>query len=271
MTGATLGRMAAPPLVDTSLHPHGLADQDLADLAWFGLKGAVAVAGYDVPGADAEELQAWLRSWVREQPGRLKAAGISPFLAIGVHPRQLPPRGLERVIATLPLLFDEARVVALGAIGLDLGGPQEERAFSLQLELAKDLGARVVVHTPEKEKAKWTRRSLSLLLESGVEPEKILVGQVDPGTIRLIRACGYTASVSVGHLRLRAEDAVAMIRQMGSGGLVLASDAGAGPGDLLALPRTVHLLERAGLSAEILDRVSRSNALSFFGIDPGEI
>lgn len=270
MRGDTLADMP-PPLFDTWIHPHGLPDQDLADLAFFGVEGAVAVTGYDLPGADADEWLAWLRSWVRGQPGRMRTRGIAPFLAVGLHPRQLPQRGLERVIASLPPLFDEARIVAIGAIGLDRGGPGEERAFALQLELAKDLGTRVMVHTPERDKPKWTRRILNLLLESGIEADRILVGQVDARTIRLIRACGYAACLSVSPMRIRAEDAVEMIRQMGSSGLLLASDAGAGPGDLLALPRTVHLLERAGLSREILDRVCRTNALSFFGIDPGTL
>lgn len=256
------------PIFDAAIHPTALNDQDLRDLAWFGVRGAVAVAGHDVPGADAGELIEWLGGLVRSEPQRLRRAGVAPFVALGIHPRQIPQRGFEEVLAALPPLFDEARVVAVGSIGLDRGGPIEEEALGRQLELAQNLGARVLIYTPERDKLRITRRVLAILRESGIEPQRVLIGQTTPQTIRLVRACGFASSLSVHPTRLRAEEAVRLVGQVGSGDLLLASEAGAGPGDLLALPRAVYLMDRAGLSPEIVRRVSRDNALAFFGIDP---
>lgn len=260
-----------PPIFDAFVHPLHLPDQDLRDLAFFGVEGAVAAVGDEIEGSEADDLLAAFRRLVREEPVRLRRAGIAPFVALGIHPRRIPARGLERVLAELPALFDEARVVAVGPAGLEEGGPVEEDAFLRQIELAQSLGSRLVVRTPGREKLRHTRRLIGLLRDGGIEPSRVMVGQVNAQTVRLVRACGYAASLSVSPLRMRAEEAVALVRQLGSGDLVLASEVGTGAGDLLALPRTVYLLQQAGLSPEIVRRVARDNALAFFGIDPAAL
>lgn len=261
--------MTRPPAIfDAWIHPALLPDEDLRDLAWFGVEGAVAALGDEVRGSDAEELLAACEGLVSRVPARLRAAGIAPFVALGIHPRWMPERGLERVLAELPAFFDKARVVAIGPVGLEAGGAAEEALLLRQIELAQRLQSRLVLRTPGAEKAKVTRRLLAILRESAIEPSRVLVGQVNEQTVRLVRACGHAACLSVGPLHLRAEEAVELVRRFGSTNLLLASEAGAGAGDLVALPRTVHLLEQAGLAPEIVRRVSRSNALAFFGIDP---
>ncbi|HEY0839911.1 MAG TPA: hydrolase TatD, partial [Vulgatibacter sp.] len=109
--------------------------------------------------------------------------------------------------------------------------------------------------------------ALSLLREADAPPGRVLVGGVDEGTLRLVRSCGYTAGLMVHPTRIPAEDAARIVRQQGAAGLVLASDAGSGPGDLLAVPRTLHLLEVSGISPKIIRRVARENAIDFFQLD----
>jgi predicted metal-dependent TIM-barrel fold hydrolase len=260
-----------PAIFDAQLHPAGLADDDLRDLAYFGVEGVVAVVGDDVPGRGPEEILARFERLVREDLPRLRRAGLAAFGALGLDPRRLPARGLEEILARLPALFSAARVVALGPIGLEAGGAEEEAAFRRQLEAAGEIGRPVIVRTPERDKPRITRRLLAMLKESGIPPERVLVGAVTPKTVRLVLACGHVAGILVHPARLRAEEAAALIRSLGSGSLVLGSDAGAGASDLLALPRTAMVLERSGLSPQIVRRVLRDNALAFFGIDPGAL
>lgn len=257
----------SPAVFDAAIHPFHLPDQDLRDLAFFGVEGAVLAIGDEVEASEPADLLAAFARLVNEETARVRRAGLAPFVMLGIHPRRIPARGLERVLAEMPALFDRARVVAIGPTGLHAGGPAEEAAFLRQLELAESVGSRLVVRTPGSDKARHTRRLLAMLRESGIAPDRVVVGQVNAQTVRLVRACGYAASLSVSPLRIRAEDAVALVRQLGSGDLFLASDLGAGPGDLLALPRTAWLLEQAGLAPEIVRRVTRDNALAFFGID----
>lgn len=268
MTSDTLpGVGPLPPIFDAQIHLEGLSDQDLKDLAFFGVDAALAVAGDDVPPGDGRELFEHFEALVTAGPPRMRQAGIAPFLALGVHPRRIPSSGFQELLARMPELFDLGRVVAVGAIGLQEGGDREEQAFLAQLELAAGLDLPVIVHTPERDKARIVRRTLTLLKDANAPPERVMVGGVDEATLRLVRSCGYTAGLIVHPSRIPAEDAARIVRQHGAAGLVLAAGTGAGPGDILAVPRTLHLLEVAGISPKIIRRVARDNAVAFFGID----
>ncbi|HEY0838928.1 MAG TPA: TatD family hydrolase, partial [Vulgatibacter sp.] len=149
-----------PAIFDVQVHLGGLTDQDLKDLAFFGVDAAVAVTGDDEPQGDGQELYEHLERMVTTAPARLRQAGIAPFLALGIHPRRIPSSGFHEVLARMPALFDRGRVVAIGAIGLQEGGAREEQAFLAQVELARGLDLPVIVHTPERDKLRLVRRAL---------------------------------------------------------------------------------------------------------------
>jgi uncharacterized protein len=258
--------LAVPRLFDAHLHPERLREVDLKTLRYFGVQ-RVLLVGRFLEEPTAEALKAQLLELHRVQLPRLEAAGIEASLALGVHPRSLPRRGLQAVLDVLPAAFDSPKVVALGEIGLHHGGPAEEDAVVEQLHLARRLRVPVLVHTPEKDKEKHTRRLLSLLREHGPSPEKVLVDHVSGRTLPLVLGVGHWAGLTVQQGALKAERAVALVRKVGSERLVLNSDAGDRPGDLLAFPRAVHLLEEAGLSKRVVHRVAWSNAATFFGVD----
>ena len=171
--------------------------------------------------------------------------GIRGYAAVGVHPRAIPRRGLSDVLASLPEMFSGGRVVALGEIGFHRGGPDEEEALVEQLGLARRLGLRVVLHTPALDKERWTRRLLALVQEHGPLPARVLVDHASARTVPLILARGHWAGLTVQVGELTADRTVQLVRRLGSRRLLLGSDAGDRPGDLLGLPRAVHLLERA--------------------------
>jgi uncharacterized protein len=256
--------LAAPRLFDSHLHPERLRDVDLQTLRYFGVERALVVGHY-LEETSAEALQAQLASLESEQLPRLARYGIEAALALGVHPRSLPRRGLQAVLAALPAAFDGGRVVALGEIGLHHGGPAEEEAVVEQLLLARRLRVPVLVHTPERDKEKHTRRLLTLLRAHGPSPERVLVDHVNARTLPLVLGCGHWAGLTVQLGALKAERAVALVARMGSERLVLNSDAGDRPGDLLAFPRAAHLLAEAGLSERVLRRVAWANASRFVG------
>ena len=66
---------------------------------------------------------------------------------------------------------------------------------------------------------------------------------------------------------LTADRVVQLVRRLGSTRLTLGSDAGDRPGDLLGLPRAVHLLERTGLGKVLVARMAFRNAQRFFGVE----
>src|SRR5258708_15156062 len=71
-------------------------------------------------------------------------------VAVGIHPHRSVSLD-DAALAALRGLAQDERVVAIGEIGIDLSGrsaprPAQERAFLAQVDLAQELGLRVVVH-----------------------------------------------------------------------------------------------------------------------------
>ena len=99
----------------------------------------------------------------------------------------------------------------------------------------------------------------------------MLVDGVDAGTVKIVRAVGYGAVLSLSLGRGAAEEAARIVRELGPEGIALASHAGDGLGDLLALPRAADRMARLGLSDAVIRRVCGRNALSSLGIEPSAV
>jgi predicted metal-dependent TIM-barrel fold hydrolase len=254
---------------DALLHARALSSRDLSDLRFFGVAGAL-VPSDDAVGASgaAAVRQGWREtvSAVR----RLRRAGMAAYAALGVHPRRIPARGLEALLAELPEALGQGEVAALGSIGLCSGTPLEVRVLLRQLELARELRLPVVAAVPSLNREKITRRMLTLMQEVELEPGQVLLTGVDERTVRSVRACGHLSCLSLSDgiaADAGIDQAVRVVKAMGPEGLLLGSGAGLSGGDLLALPRAADRLARAGLSLAVVRRVCASNALAFLRAD----
>jgi predicted metal-dependent TIM-barrel fold hydrolase len=257
---------------DALLRAGALTPRDVADLRFFGVGGALVPADDAVSPATAAGIR---RGWdgIVQAVRGLRRAGLGAFAALGIPPRCIPTRGLEALLAELPAALGRPEVAALGLVGLHAGGELEERVLARQLELARELRLPVVVETPWRGRERLTRRVLALLREAEVEPGRALVAGADGRTVRAVRACGHLAGLSLSASG-RAEGldaAVALVSALGPEGLVLASDAGLGGGDLLALPRAADRLAKAGLSEGVVRRVCGANAIAFLGVEPAAV
>lgn len=251
----------APALFEAHLHPEGVSDSDLETARLFGVERALLFA-LPISDPTPKRLLGQLEKLASVQAARVERAGIHAYVALGVHPQSLPRRGLREVLARLPELFD-GRAVALGEIGLFKGGEAEEDAFAEQLELAVSLKLPVVVHTPLEDKERLTRQILRRLQQSGLPAEHARVDHLTPKTVRPVLARGHWAGLSIHPEVLKTERAVAWVRRLGPERLMLDADVGAGAGDLLALPRAFHLLDRSPALHRVAERVAFKNAARF--------
>ena len=251
-------------MFDALLHARSLGPRDLADLRFVGVEGGLVPSDDAVPSASGPAVR---RGWdeVVLAVRRLRRAGLAAWGALGVHPRRVPLRGLEALLADLPAALGRPEIAAVGAVGLEDGGELEERVLVRQLELARELRLPVVVSIPSRGRERMTRRVLALVREAALEPARVLVAGADARTVRAIRACGHLAGLSLSGEGL--DGAVALVAALGPEGLVLGTDAGLAGGDLLALARVADRLGRAGLSDAVVRRVCGANALSFLGVD----
>jgi predicted metal-dependent TIM-barrel fold hydrolase len=255
-------------LFDALLHPASLRGGDLEDLRFFGVGGALACA--DAGAGSAPEVARGWSALAGPVLRRMRRAGVAGYAAVGVHPLLIPRRGLEALLAELPEHLGRPRVVAVGPVGVEHGGRREEEVLARQLALAAELRRPALVHTPSRDRERLTRRALAVLREAEVPPERALV-VADARTVRMIRACGHAAALSLadpGGRGAPIDDAVRIVRALGAEGIALASGAGDGAGDLLALPRAAARLAKAGLSAAVIRRVCGENVRALLGVEP---
>ncbi len=260
MTGEVL------PLFDAHLHPEGLSEQDIDSLQFFGVTAALVAAHHAPVDSTPRAILAHFDSILAVQLPRLERRGIRAYAAVGVHPQCIPRRGMSEILAALPSYLSSGKVVALGEVGLQHGGAEEEGAFLEQLELSGKLKVPVLVHTPVAEKERLTRRTLSLLKKAGVAPRRVLVDHVNARTVRTILECGHYAGLTIHPDELSAEQAAALVTRLGSERLIVDSDLGDGPGDIVGLARMVHRMAKLKLSPGVIRKVAFKNAAELFRV-----
>jgi predicted metal-dependent TIM-barrel fold hydrolase len=247
-------------MFDPRVHPAALTSQDLDTLRRFGVSRVLLACDGSVhpatPGAHFKHFDHLLG---KEVP-RFARAGLEARVCLGVHPAAVPRRGMAHILERLPSWLQGGKVAALGVLGLALGTEAEEEALLEQLALARRLGLPALVATPLEQREPMTRRLLTVLKASRLPPERILVGGAVGRTVRAIRALGFWTGLTLHPEHLTAERAVALVASLGPERLVLDSGLGEGAFDLLALPRAVHLLTKAGLTRSVVRRVSEGNA-----------
>lgn len=254
--------MGAQEFVDLHLHADGIPSQDLATLAYFGLKAAVTCAR-DTGAGSAAELRKHWDELVSKQTTRLKAAGIRPLVALGLHPARIPWHGVDELLHRLPHYFDDPKVVALGELGLQDGGPREVDIFARQLQLAARLRKPVIIHTPDKDKLARTRQILTLVRESALEPADVLIDHVSAETFPLVHGLGCWTGLTLQPDGFTPAAAATLVAKHGAERVVLTSDIGEGASDLLALPKAAEALHTAGLSTDVVRRLMSEGPLAF--------
>jgi uncharacterized protein len=256
---------------DAHLHAGSLRPRDAADLRFFGVEGALCPLPEEGTPVTAPLLR---RDW-SDLAGRgvrsLRRAGLGAFAALAIPPARIPSRGLEALLAELPDFLSQRGVAAIGPIALGTGTPREEEVLRRQLEMAVLLRRPVLVSTPPREPLRGTRRVIAILRESGVDAGRVLVDVADARSVRLLRAVGYGAVLSLAAGPPAVEVAARIVGELGPEGIALASHAGDGLGDLLAIPRAADRMSRLGLSDAVIRRVCGRNALAALGIGPEEI
>ena len=248
--------------VDLHLHADGISAEDLATLAYFGLKAAVTCAR-DAGAGSADSLRKHWDELVQNETRRLKTAGIRPMVALALHPARIPWHGVDDLLHRLPHYFDDPRVVALGELGLHEGGEREEEILARQFDLAARLRRPAILHTPAREKLARTKRLLAVLKDSPLEPARVLVDHVSEETFPLVQGMGCWAGLTVQPEAMDARVAAQLVSRHGAERIVLTSDIGEGASDLLALPKAAEALRKAGLSAELARRLMWDGPLDF--------
>lgn len=192
--------------------------------------------------------------------------GIKHYCTIGLNSREANNERLaEQVMEILPQFIFKEGVVGVGEIGFDDQTAAEEKYYRLQLELAKEAGLPVQIHTPHRDKKKGTQRSMDIAIEQGLDPYMVIVDHNNEETVKEVLDRGFWAAFTIyPFTKMGNERMVEVVKQYGSERIMINSAADWGISDPLAIPKTATLMKRSGISIANIELVTYRNAITAF-------
>jgi hypothetical protein len=199
---------------------------------------------------------------------RFRAAqfGIAHHATIALNPKEAnDPRCVE-VLDVLPRYLAKDGVVAVGEVGFDSMTADEEKAFGRQLEMALEHDLPVLVHTPHRDKAAGTRRTLELVAAADLPPERVLVDHLNETTVAMVAGTGCWMGFSIyPDTKMDEHRMVRILAEHGTDRVLVNSAADWGHSDPLKTARTGAAMLAAGFSEDDVDRVLWRNPVEFYG------
>ncbi|GAA4713911.1 hypothetical protein APR04_004189 [Promicromonospora umidemergens] len=199
---------------------------------------------------------------------RFRAAqfGIRHHATIALNPKEANDPRCREVLAEIPRYLLKDGVVAVGEVGYDSMTPEEDEVFAAQLQMARDAELPVLVHTPHRDKLAGTRRTLDVVVESGLPPERVLVDHLNETNVALVRDAGAWAGFSIyPDTKMDEDRMVAILQEYGTERMIVNSAADWGRSDPLKTAKTGHAMLAAGFSEDDVDKVLWRNPVAFYG------
>jgi predicted metal-dependent TIM-barrel fold hydrolase len=192
--------------------------------------------------------------------------GIKHYCTIGLNSREANNESLaEQVMEILPLFIYKEGVVGVGEIGFDDQTAAEEKYYRLQLELAKEAGLPVQIHTPHRDKKRGTQRSMDIAIEHGLDPYHVIVDHNNEETVKEVLDRGFWAAFTIyPFTKMGNERMVEIVKQYGPERIMVNSAADWGISDPLAVPKTAALMKARGIGDGDIKLVTYSNAITAF-------
>ncbi|MDP6460126.1 MAG: TatD family hydrolase [Candidatus Hydrothermarchaeota archaeon] len=249
---------------DAHIHADVRSYEDFEAMARAGVEKAVTCA-HDVYRMTTS--QVYLDHYdrlVRIETKLAARAGIELYVALGVHPSAIP-EDADFLLEQLPELLKEDKVVAIGETGLELKDEREPMVLKKQLEMAKELGMPIIIHTPKKEKGKVVEEILKLVDKSGIKLGGVMIDHLRGENMKIAMDSGVYLGLSIQPpSKLSVDEAVGIVEKQGSNKVIISSDMSSIPSDPLALPRCALKLRSLGVPEAEVCRATYKNAAKFF-------
>jgi predicted metal-dependent TIM-barrel fold hydrolase len=208
---------------------------------------------------------------------RASQFGIRHFATMGLNPKEANNTTLAAgVMELLPLYLEKEGVVAVGEIGYDEITPAEETCLLRQIELAKDAGLPILIHTPHRDKKRGTERTLDVVRESAFPPERTLIDHNNEETLASVLDSGCWAGHSIyPKTKMDEPRMVALVKNFGSERMLVNSAADWGVSDPLKVPKTAAAMREAGIGDDVIEKICWKNPIAFFAqsgrLSPAEL
>ncbi|MFE5831189.1 TatD family hydrolase [Streptomyces sp. NPDC056488] len=201
------------------------------------------------------------------EPYRAAQYGIAHHCALALNPKEANDPRCAPVLDVLPRYLAKDGVVAVGEIGYDSMTPAEDTALATQLQLAADHGLPALVHTPHRDKLAGLRRTVDVVRESSLPPERVLLDHLNETTVREAAESGCWLGFSVyPDTKMDEDRTVAVLRAHGTERVLVNSAADWGKSDPLKTRRVGEAMLAAGFDEDDVDRVLWRNPVAFYGL-----
>lgn len=253
---------------DPHIHMVSRTTDDYQAMADAGIVAVIEPAFWlGQPRTGLDSFRDYYSSLVGWEKFRSSQFGIKHYCTIGLNSREANNEKLaEQVMEILPLFIYKEGVVGIGEIGFDDQTPAEEKYYRLQLDLAKESGLPVQIHTPHRDKKKGTQRSMDIAIEHGLDPYSVIVDHNNEETMKEVLDRGFWAAFTIyPFTKMGNERMVEIVKQYGTERIIINSAADWGISDPLAVPKTSALMKLRGIDAKDIELVSYRNAITAFG------
>jgi uncharacterized protein len=197
---------------------------------------------------------------------RASQFGIRHFATIGLNPKEANnARVAPGVLEIIPLYLEKEGVVAVGEIGYDDITLAEERYLLAQIELARDAGLPILIHTPHRDKKRGTERTIAVVKDAGFPPERTLIDHNTEETLKGVLDGGFWAGHSIyPKTKMDEERMVALAQSYGSERILINSASDWGVSDPLKVPKTAWAMRDAGVLDTDIETICWHNPVRFF-------
>jgi uncharacterized protein len=254
-------------IFDPHIHMTSRTTDDYAAMAAAGVRALVEPAFWlGQPRTGVASFTDYFDSLLGWEPYRASQFGIRHHCALALNPKEANDPRVIGVLDVLPRYLAKDGVVAVGEVGYDSMTPAEDEAFARQLELARAHGLPVLVHTPHRDKAAGTRRTLDVVRESGIDPAHVVIDHLTEATVGMVADSGCWMGFSVyPRTKMSEERVVSILTRHGTERMLVNSAADWGHSDPLKTRATADAMLAAGFGADDVDRVMWRNPVSFYG------
>jgi hypothetical protein len=197
---------------------------------------------------------------------RASQFGIRHFCTMGLNPKEANNARLAgEVLDLLPRFLNKDGVVAVGEIGFDDQTDEEEAIFARHIELAREFGLPILVHTPHRDKKRGTARSLELVARLGFPEERVLIDHNNEETLPLVLQTKCWAGHTIYPKTKMDEDRMAaLVTKYGPDRIIINSAADWGISDPLKVPKTIAAMRAQGIGDDVIQRIVWDHPVAFF-------
>lgn len=262
---------------DAHAHLTDMTYENLQDMALANIRGIVAPVQLPIrhPISPDGMVDIW-KMHIEEFIPRSKQQLIDVYAMIGMSMVCTPTGEEETLLKEMKKFLALPEVVAVGEIGFELNSPTngdeayQQKLYEMQLDVIKETGVRLNIHTsfaPER-KIKYTALSLKLAAEHGLDMNKVIVDHCTADNIDMVLEAGAYAAITVQPWRGITPDIAAdLIMKYNSDRIFVDSDCCAdSPSDPLSVAKVAYALELRGADRKLIDGACGLNCQQAYGI-----